>query len=196
MVAATVTTGLKVAISAHGGSGAGQEDALATAVRTRLNAKNPNFNTKSGKRGQLIHGLALLSRYVRGSLYPGLFGRLDEAKLGDIVFELLEVVAKRTKILRNYQDTLDSDSDWVLVCSALWRIPEDGDAPGPEGEGPPKPEADDETWKRWWRHRRCIAFVVGSFSCSQCGICQVCSTRTVAASSGWPPWAWLGLLWL
>ncbi len=137
MVTHSVVQSLKLAIASRGGTPNGREEDLIHSVRGKLNGRVDDPESLPVKRAQFVHGLAPLVTYVRNTLTSADQSTLTEQSLSELVFELYEVVARRTRLARRYAQIYDSQREWGLVSAALWKVF--------GGASPPAPKYHDAT---------------------------------------------------
>ncbi len=119
MVTHSVVQSLKLAIASRGGTPNGREEDLIHSVRGKLNGRVDDPESLPVKRAQFVHGLAPLVTYVRNTLSSADQSSLTEQSLSELVFELYEVVARRTRLARRYAQVYDSEREWRLVSASL-----------------------------------------------------------------------------
>ena len=99
MVASSVVSSLKLCIGARGGTSNGQEDALAEVVRSRLNAKVKDKSLAIVQRAQLMYGLSAVILHLIAVVPASETATWTAEKTGEIAFECLEAIARRTQII-------------------------------------------------------------------------------------------------
>ncbi len=122
MVAHSVVQSLELVIASRGGTSNGREEDLIQSVRGKLNGRVDDPDSLPVTRAQFVHGLAPLVTYVRNTHSSADQSSLTEHSLSELVFELYEVVAGRTRLAKRYAQIYDSEREWGLVSAALWKV--------------------------------------------------------------------------
>ena len=166
MVASSVISNLKLLAASKGGASDGSEETTAKLVRARLNARTASAQVRSVMRAQLVHDLAPIALYVQRVLPQSVWKPWTPELRSDFVYECLEVVAARTKLLTRYDPVLSEDDEWAQVTKALSDVF--------AGKNPPAPSYEEreaelgghdaglERKGSAWRHTNFIATVMGT----------------------------------
>ncbi len=166
MVASSVISNLKLLAASKGGASDGSEETTAKLVRARLNARTASAQVRSVMRAQLVHGLAPIALYVQRVLPQSVWKPCTPELRSEFVYECLEVVAARTKLLTRYDPVLSEDDEWAQVTKALSDVF--------AGKNPPAPSYEEreaelgghdaglERKGSAWRHTNFIATVMGT----------------------------------
>ena len=104
-------------------------------VRQRLNARVVDGKSRSVRRVQVLHGLAPLVSYIRTSLPQASRDSLTASSLAEVVLELSEHAAERTRLMAKFEGISNSESEWQLVEDGLWNISGGGGTPAPRCSG-------------------------------------------------------------
>ena len=151
MAPPTVAQTLALAVSARGGTPGGNEDALITTVRQRLNGADVQAPEVT-LRAWLSYGVAPLVGYLKTCHTDVATWQLDF--LGDYVFELLEMVAYRTRIMKKYAEVIGSSYHWTEVERNLIAVVSGGDLVQPTGapksRRPAQTRANGPRWSANW----------------------------------------------
>ena len=113
-------------------------------------------------RAWLLHGVAPLVGYLKTchtdvATWPPDF-------LGDYVFELLKVVAYRTRIMKRYAAIIDTSSHWAVVERGLTAVVQGSDPAPPPGAPKTPTLVPVRTNGPWWTANWLISLTVGSLS--------------------------------
>ena len=119
MVAQDVVDSIRLIVGSRGGVPAGQEDALVKGVRSKMTV--PKHATVADLRALMVVGGSDILKYIMASYVAHSLDGLTALELGEQVFELFEVVAKRTLLLTKYARINDDVAQWTLVTAALKR---------------------------------------------------------------------------
>ncbi len=165
MAPPTVAQTLALAVSARGGTPGGNEDALITTVRQRLNgADAPRWQASEiVLRAWLLHGVAPLVGYLKTchtdvATWPPVF-------LGDYVFELLKVVAYLARIMKRYAVIIDASSHRAVLERGLTAVVQGSDPTPPPGASKPPSSEPAHTKGPWWNANWLISLTIGVLVC-------------------------------
>ena len=115
MVAIAVTQAFRLAVVSKGGEPSGAEDALIQEVRDRF--KLPVSQGDAERCALFAYGMAPLARYGNVNILP--LASLAPDKYAESVYDLLELAAKHTFILRRFDGIINSEASWLIVTGAL-----------------------------------------------------------------------------
>ena len=108
---------MSLAIVSRGRRPKGKEDALIAEVRKRGNARHGVDG--DALRRQALFALAPWGAHLLEVLPSSALAAMNTAQFADVVFELFEISAKRTRLMANIQDVFDFESQWDIIATGL-----------------------------------------------------------------------------
>ena len=129
--------------------------------RGRLRVRVPIGEATAVRRAIVLGSLVPLVRYLQASLGVATFQALTAPEVGEIVFEFVEVILRRTHLQSKFKDVFNVEAQWKLLCDSLLLHAR-------SATNIPAPSVDTFVPTRWipyWRRRRCLAgflMVVGA----------------------------------
>ena len=104
MAPADIAAGLRMAVGARGGTPVGLEDTMIELCRSRLRARVVSGEAVAVRRAIVLSALVPLIRYLQASLGVATFQAISAVEGGDIIFEFIEVILRRTKLQVKFRD--------------------------------------------------------------------------------------------
>ena len=127
-------------------------------VRKRLNVRSES--SRAMQCVQCIHGLVPIVKYIMRVIPAVTLEAMSSEQQADCVFEIFELVAARTKLLKKSEAVLTSETEWQLVAQGLSQVfaGRDTVAPGEDRV------VEVETHCSWWRKRYALSAFVSLLS--------------------------------
>ena len=152
MAPPSVARRIVLLVTSWRGTPTGSEDAVVTAVRTRL--KNaPAKAEVSELQIWLAYGFGPLVDYALACFTLNGLASWSDDLYGERLYELFKVAVAKTKIPAKFDNIINDDVEWDELVRALVRHREGRPAPNPLYE-PPKPilpfAASTQMSPRWW----------------------------------------------
>ena len=67
----------------------------------------------------MLSALVPLIRYLQASLGVATFQALPAIEIGDIIFEFVEVILRRTKLQLKFRDIFSGETQWRILCDSM-----------------------------------------------------------------------------
>ena len=117
MVASPVVLAFRLAVTAAGGTPSGGEEGVIQEARDRFNKVASNDVVKCAL---VSYALVPVAQYANNHV-PGLLSKTP-VQYSDFIFELLEVVARFTHIMKRHETVFQSEECWAIVSASLGQI--------------------------------------------------------------------------
>ncbi len=159
MAPSSLAQNLQLVVAGLGGTPPGNEAALVTSVRARLNGKYNKGDSLSVQVRIFIYGMEPVVSYLRAGIGAAHLRAMSRTDAADHVYKLFEQIAYRTKLIKRFAEVLEDEDDWHAIVAGIALMV--------QGQTATRPTVSDEadpvtkSWQPaatfsapWWTSRR------------------------------------------